>query len=594
MPVTPYTWNQFDFFTAGRLNTDMYRLFGQYYSPNGVGFHGQRPVYKAFLINPTAPPGVTLGTTFAKAGFAAPAQNTWGTIADTSGWLGWRGDNQSQGFYGLSGLANGGGANGSNGGIALMTGNIALSTNSAQQVVAGLGDTVLRSIGTGQQLNSGSGNVSGPWWLDLVDTNSAGKTVTNWGQANTGTAALTATNQDGSGWQSRLHAAWASMYPANGTQVAALPAPAPNWTSSSPVLTAAYMNGTAGIANVMNLLNMPPLLRAFGLGNGTVTANATQTTCVYGSATWDTYGKYNTSTHTYTVPLSGLYLVSNFFPFDLAVPNTAGTVQAGVTISGTTYWGPNLPFGSSGSGVAAAAKAQVFSLNAGDTITPVVKQTSGGGYSGSGTYQGVFCVLFLGMQGIPSPLPTVPDISYSWAAGTPASQMPALMNAHFANDLIFLTQRPYLLAYQAHAQSGIAMATDTPVVCDVLNGIVHADTGDNYSGWTSGASNKYTSQRYGWYLAVQETFMAAPSLTTSPENVAGFKVTPAGATASDYYQGANASGASCGAAAVGIYYLRPGDTIQPIVRSNNTSSTTTATITGVGINSHFELVWLGQ
>lgn len=594
MPIAPYNWQQLDFLTASRLNGELYRILGQYFGPNGTGFHAARPVYKSFISNPQGGTPVSVGTTFGPVNFGTPT-NDWGVTADTSGWMGWRGDDQSRGYYGLSGLLYGGGVTGSNGGIALMTGNVAVSTNSTQQIVTGVGDTVLRTIGTGQQLNSGAGIFSSPWWLDLIDTNNAGKAVTTWGQVNTGTAAVNASNQDGSGWQSRVQAAWASVYPANGTQVAALPAPASNWTSSSPVLTAAYLNGTAGIANVMNLLNMPPMLRAFGLASGTSLTTSTQTTCVYGTATWDTYSKYNTTTHTYTVPLSGLYLVYNSFPYDAASTPGTGIQQAGVSINGTSFWGPGLPMSSAASGVTASNKVQIFSLNAGDTIVPIASQNSGSTLTGSATYQGVFIVLFLGMQGTPSPLPTVPDMTYSWAAGTPASQMPAAMNAHFANDLNFLTKRPYLMAYQSVAQTGIAMATDTAVVCDTLQGIVHADAGDNYSGWTSGAANKYTAQRYGYYLAVQETFMAAPTLFATPWNGAGYKITPVGSTASDYYQGANSVNAShCGAAAVSIYYLRPGDTIQPIIRTAATSATTTATFAGAGFNPHFELIWLGE
>lgn len=210
---------------------------------------------------------------------------------------------------------------------------------------------------------------------------------------------------------------------------------------------------------------------------------------------------------------------------------------------------------------------QIFSLNAGDTIKPITFQSSGGTVTGSATYDGAFIVAWLGMKGTPSVLPAVPDITYSWQAGTPGSSMPGLMNAHFANDLNFLAQRPYLMAYQTSAQTGIAMNSPANLNLQSITGIIHGDNGDNYSGW-NGTSDAYVAQKSGWYLCVQETFMATPTLTVHPAHYAGFAPSVAGANGPDFFQQANAITRTNGggAAAVGMYYLRAGDfnfTIRP-------------------------------
>jgi hypothetical protein len=588
MPVTPYTWQTADYLTASRLNSELYRTMGQYFQPNGIGFHAVRPVYKSFYQQAAsfAPP-----VSFATVGNASQIDQ-WGVTADTSGWLGYRGDEFNRGDWGLSFLANGSGGTAGNasnlpGGLALITANVPVSSGSGTMRM-GLGTSSgLISTGTMQGVNSA--NVTAPWGLDILDTNNAGAVLTPWAVISSATVNYVCNEDDGSNQAPRLQSFWASVEPANGTTVGSLPTPASTWTNTTPALSAAYMNGAAGLGQVMNLFNMPPLLRATGLGSATSCPTATTTTCKYGTVTYDTYNAYNTSTHTYTAPLAGLYLVYNCFPFDNI--NSAAICQSGVTVNGTQYWGPSLPV--SGTVAAAASKVEILSLNAGDTIMPVVDQTTGSTRAGSTVFSGLFIVLYLGTQGTPSPLPNVPDFTYSWAAGTPAAAMPGLMNAHFANDLNFLMQRPYLLGYQTVAQSGVAMTTNTPLALQSVTGIIHGDNGDNYSGWNATNGN-YAATRAGWYLAVQETFMAQPTLTSTPMNVAGFSVTPAGAYPVDFYEAKNATTGHGGAAAVGIYYLRAGDTLTPILRTEDTSSTTTSTYVAAGYNSHCELVWLGQ
>lgn len=591
MPVTPYTWQTDDFLTASRLNGELYRTLGAYFQANGTGFHAARPVYKSFYGTNNGFSTVS-GTWIKMSGTAGK----WLVEADTGGFIGCRMDPAEMGVISLSGLQNGGGgtANGLTNpaaglGIVIVNQAYTADTVGGNIIGAGFGSnsgSTPTSLGTSQPTNTAL--PQGPWALDLIDMATSGG-IAPFAISSSSAAQKNLTDQsDGSAHACRLTAFWASMYPADGTTVASLPTPTTGWTGSTP-LTAAGFNGLGGIAATMNLLNMPPALRAFGLGSATSVPNATTTTCVYGSKTYDTYGAYNTSTHTYTVPLNGIYLVYNSFPGAW----NAGTGYSGVSINGTTYYGPAV--NSNATNYTAGAKVQVFSLNAGDTILPITFQTSGGTSAGWTGGNGVFIVLYLGLQGAPGTLPSVPDITHSFMAGTPGSSMPSLLNSYLANDLLYLTQRPYFLGYQNTAQTGIAMATTTALTIDTVGGIVHSDAGDTYSGWNSG-SDLYAAPRAGWYLAVQETQMAQPSLTATPASIAGFQVSPGGATNADWYQQNNTypSGGGGGAAAVGVYYLRAGDTIKPVLYTQNSSSTTTGTFVAAGHHSHFELVWLGE
>jgi hypothetical protein len=73
-------------------------------------------------------------------------------------------------------------------------------------------------------------------------------------------------------------------------------------------------------------------------------------------------------------------------------------------------------------------------------------------------------------------------------------------------------------------------------------------------------------------------------------------LSPNGSDPWDRYQQQNMVTGSdgSGASAVSFYYLRAGDSIQPGVETFDSTSTTIATDVTTGINSHFEVVWLGE
>jgi hypothetical protein len=591
VPVAPYTWQLNDYLTASRLNGELYCVGGQQFTPNGIGFHAAKPLYKAAPIGSYAP-SISASTWFAMGSVLPARYYQWAVQGDTGGFFGARSDAPSDACISFQQLASGGGSlTGAAGGLALAFAfNPVTSggTNGATRLVAGLG-----AVGGGSPSTVGTSQLANATYptcayaADIVDLNPGGTSaVTSWLFSSQAAPATVVNRSDGSGLCPRIGAQWASVYTANGATAGSLPAPQATWTSSSP-FTAALMNGAAGIKQLMTMLNMPPLLRVASSGT-TSCANTTTTTITYPAATYDTYSAWNSGTSTYTVPLSGLYLVYHCVPWAAQ----SASARSGISVNGNAIWGPNYPAGITQ--VLATAKVQILSLTAGDTIQPIALQQSGGALNaGSGA---IFLALYLGQAGAPGALPTLPDITYRWMAGTPSASMPGLLNSHLANDLLYLAQKPYVLTYQATAQTGIAMSTSTYVTEDTVQGIVHGDAGDPWSGWTSGASNAWTAPRSGWYLVCQETMMAAPGLSAGV-NTAGFICSQPGLLAYDSYQAATSNvtaGAACGAAGLNYYYLRAGDSIAPQISTVGTSATTTATyVNATAFNSHFEAVWVG-
>lgn len=590
MPTDPHTWAG-DYVTATLLDNDLYLAAGMLPAANGIRFHARRPIYKS--VN-----GASSSNSVPNGGWEEMYDNSGGNqissvIADTPGVFGAWYDPDVAGTISLAQLVAGGGTLTSPGGLAVMIG-YALwpSAGGGGDFFAGLGHVGGSSadvMGSGQA--AVSGHTTCAYVLDVVD--SASQQWCTFGQNNSGSTQSTVTtaNADGSGLASRLLAHWVSVYPANGYTVTAAPAPLATWTLSTAV-TSAFLNGNTGLRDVLRILNMPPLVRAIATGTQGLTGGSAAAVTV-GTTTYDTYSGMSSST--YTVPFNGIYLCHGY----VTCQNFNGNIQAGIRVNGTDYWGPVAPMPSSGE--SSGSKTQVFSLNAGDTVA--LSALASANATISSNHPARLVITYLGAQGAPSTLPTAPDTSYRWTAGqnspnagfTPPQTLVQLFNAHIANDLLFLTQRPYLLAYQSTAQSGIADGTPVALSLNQVKGIVHGDAGDPYSGWNSG-TNTYVAQRPGWYLCVMEGFMASPSLTTKPSVLANFGPSPHGTDTWDRYQQQSfiTGHAGSGAAAISYYYLRTGDSITPAIGTFDSTNTTNSTTVGSGFNSHFEAVWLGE
>ena len=207
------------------------------------------------------------------------------------------------------------------------------------------------------------------------------------------------------------------------------------------------------------------------------------------SADVDNYCGWTAST--YTIQRAGLYLTHGIVPF---TANSTGTRRCGIQVNGgTTYWGPG--YAAIIAGETIASKTQIFSFQAGDTIQLMCEQNSGGSLALATGDECRMFVAWLGLEGTPSTLWTPPDTSFRWQAGTAGTDLPDLFQAHLANDLGFLCNRPYLMAYQTGAQTGFADGSWNTVVLDTVAGIIHSDTGDNYSGLDVGVQQRLRGGR---------------------------------------------------------------------------------------------------
>lgn len=581
MPLDPHTWGG-DFVTATLLDNDLYLYQGSIFTANGIRFHARRPLYKSYDAN-----SGNSGTGWCLAYGNSSNSPGSSVIVDSAALLGAWFDPRHTGSIQLNNLKAGGGLNAIPGGLMLGT-SYCLWPASANNGNVGNGfgnranpTSAPASQGTFQPLNNAHQTCT--ICIDLVDSNAYQQAPFAFNGSGGALAPAATANADGSGWASRWHAHWASVYTSNGHTVASLPAPVASWSSSS-ALTSSLLNGNTGLRDVLRFLNMPPLLRAEAGSSQSLTANTDTTLNIAADTGMDSYSGF--ASNTYTAPFTGLYFVHGY----AGINNIGGHFQAGVNINGTTYWGPWCA--SPGTGGLAATKTQIFSLNAGDTIKLRAQASVAATTSTSNPARLV--VLFVGQRGAPSPLPHAPDTSFLWTAGTPGP-VDSLFNSHIANDLLFLTQRPYFMGYQGTAQTGITPGTATSMTMDTVGGILHADSGDNYSGWNS-VGNKYVAKVSGWYLAVEEVFLNAATLTSTPSVLALLGPNPNGTDSWDRYQQANMIGSAngSGATAVSYYYLRAGDSIQPGIETYDSSATTISSYVATGVNSHFELVYLGE
>jgi hypothetical protein len=382
------------------------------------------------------------------------------------------------------------------------------------------------------------------------------------------------------------------------------PAPQVSWSGA---LTSTLMNGPQGPAQALTFLNNPPAMR---LAQGLVTsiANTVATPVTFPTSAWvspgiDTYNAYNTATGGYVAPVAGLYLAFGCFPF---TANTTGSRYAGFnvgTTAGTTgFQGPAYSAVSVSSAPTSVNAFRVLDLQANDTVTPTVWQSSGGALAltdGAPGYASRFGMLYLcpySSGGVNSATP--PVTSFHWYAGIPPSALPGYLNEHLGNDLSFLVNRPYFTGYQATAQTGLVNGSWNAVTIDTPGGIVHGSLGDNYGGWNATA-NAYVAVQPGWYLVMCEVYAALPSAATG-FIYAGIKVPASGGIAPsaspDQYQTMHfpkTTGPVPGAAAIGVYYLATGESVQPMIKCANWGGTyATAVSSNPKINSQMSVIWM--
>jgi hypothetical protein len=149
-----------------------------------------------------------------------------------------------------------------------------------------------------------------------------------------------------------------------------------------------------------------------------------------------------------------------------------------------------------------------------------------------------------------------------------------------------------LLAYQTTAQNSLTQNAYHVINMNNVGGIVHNSPGDSYGGWNTSTS-VFTAPIDGWYLAVATYTQSVPS-TPPASCIAAIAQTPAGSSSPDVYQhiSANSTTLEPGGDAIGLYYLRAGDTVQPQYMQQNGGAFNTIVTTGH--QSTFGLVWLSE
>lgn len=456
--------------------------------------------------------------------------------------------------------------------------------------------------GNGSPINAGSRQQSNPnrdncaFYLDLLPFAGLGVAVNPavfMADSGSNNVSVSLSSTDSSGETPRFLSFWggASTW-SSSNNTPTLPAPVSNWSNASTV-SAALLNGNTGIADVVNFMMNPPMLRANRFSSQSIPSGAN--TQVLMNEGLDTFNGYSSGTSTYTVPRDGLYLVHGTVCWNTA---SAGQRFTGIQVNSTIYWGPGyLPPPSND---CMSTKTQIFSLRAGDTVKMMCRQNTGSALQLDSSFETRMFALWLCAPGTPSTLWTPPDLGFRWPAGSGVGTLGALFQSHLGNDLGFLVKRPYLMAYQTVAQTGLTQNTFSTLTLDTVQGIVHSDAGDNYSFWTSGSNNRYIAQRAGWYLVVGEFFAVSSSGTSSV--VAGINTATSGgqtpANNPDWYQHMLASGNAQfppGATVVGLYYLNSGEYVQPQMNYQDFGgnwSTDVGLANGGNIDSHMEVVWL--
>jgi len=130
---------------------------------------------------------------------------------------------------------------------------------------------------------------------------------------------------------------------------------------------------------------------------------------------------------------------------------------------------------------------------------------------------------------------------------------------------------------------------------DTISGTGHSTAGDPWSGW-SAANNRWVAPVSGWYMSTFEVFFPQATLTSTPSTLAQLRTSNTATASSNYdwygHQNLPTTENDGGAQAMGFYYLRAGDWIQPVVQTQDTASGSFSTSTTN--SSHFEVIWVSE
>jgi hypothetical protein len=589
MPLNPPFFDSLEPLTAKAMNTALYTFDpGNNFSPTGILFHANRPVLVEGLF-------VIL----------SQQSNSTGAISSLMGSGNWRSYFDNSCLYGpgadaafdnangyidpaVPGSAGVGGTASTEGGNYIVWGfpAFAATTNNG---MSGALLTVTSTAATtqivgGKQLSSTTEH-NCSYALDVIGLIN-GTTVSLSGacaDVSNNNYSYESNTLDYSSEVTRFYGFWNGVL-TSGVTVTTVPTP-PAWADYSTV-SATTLNQQA-IGSPFQLLNNPPTLRVAEVLTGTVPLNDL-TLVGLGTAQIDTYDGWNATTHSYTVPVSGVYLVHGTVSLVAGSSGIGGIAAVTVNGSGTTFYGPAYSL------TTVSIMCQVIrllDLNAGDSIA-LAAYTSASTQYGPDASRLVVTWLSA-LSPVSSGLPWVPpDTSYRWQAGTSGTALTTAFQQHLTNDISFLLYKPYLFTYQTTSQTALSQNTYHAITMNQVSGIVHGSPGDSYSGWNA-VRGLYVAPVNGWYL-VTATYTQSVPASRPASCIAAIAQTPQGNGSPDVYQHicANSSSLEPGADAIGLYYLRAGDTVQPQYMEQ--SGGTFNTVISAGHQSTFSLVWLSE
>jgi hypothetical protein len=583
VPLSPASFASNQPPTAKQLNTALYTYTpGSNFTPNGILFHANRPILVEGLQ-------ASISQASSTAGALTPLNgaSNWKNYFDNTTLFGGGADTQYDTANGSFNpvVPGSSGAAGTAGGNFIIWGFPAFASTTNPRGAGAYLQIAGTNIQGGKQFSSNA-HVNTSYALDMVSAYQGQETILQgWCADTSGNSyAYQVNTQDYSGIGTRFYGFWGGVL-LNGSTVSSVPSP-PAWTSTSTVSSSALNNSAVGTP--LTLLNNPPALRIGQSVSGTATTSLS-TIPFTATPQVDTYSAWNKTSAVYTVPLSGVYLVHGLVSYSTS---TTFNVTAVIYINSTTQLsGPSYQ-GTSGILIDCQV-VRLVDLHAGDTVQLATVAT---GTQTLGTDPCRLVMLWMAALGSSNDSLsfTPPDTGYRWQAGTSGTALTAAFQTHLTNDVSFLINRPYLLAYQGTAQTGLSQNAFHTITMDTVGGLVHGSAGDPYGGWNTGSGGYYAAQVDGWYLVIAGYTQSALASGTA-SCVAGILQSPAGSTTPDYYQriSTTTTSGTPGAEAVGIYYLRAGDTVQPQYEQL-TGGVTFSTVVTSGHQSSFSLVWLSE
>jgi hypothetical protein len=565
---------------------------GNNHTPTGILFHSLPPVLSeiAYAALGFSQPSTPTGGSSEQNLFA---NGKWQNIVDTSALFSIGGDragSEGSGQY-ISRVQGSDGVAGSTGGWHLIWG---FAMWSQQTNAGGAGSLISRtnispgnvSFG-GFQLAS-TAHINSSYVLDFINTGTSPTGYVLAGicaDASSGSFAYI-TSASLAGTASRFCALWGSDLSGTQSLINGVPVAQEIWYPTTQV-TSALVNNS--IQYPFQFLNFPPALRVSTALTTSLTANATTVVPVT-SPSLDTYAGF--ASNTYTVPQTGVYLVSAMVSI---TDSGANYCHAGVQVNGNNFLGPAYTFTGGTAGVTRPQMTRLLDLRAGDTVKLIAFSSATTTLSNS-----VGCRLTMKWMAALATANgsvsfTPPDAWFRWQAGTVGNDLPGIFSIAVGNDVNFLVQRPYLLATQGTAQTSLAAGAWQTLTMGPT-GYIHSSPGDNYGGWVSGTANYYQAVVPGWYMAVLCANQAAPSGAANHAAGIGYYDSTGTAQGStpDLYQeiASNNTTGPPGAEAIGLYYLRAGDRLKPMYQEVTGATYSTTILTGHA--STFGVVWVSE